>query len=320
MLSAKEINDSLELGRYQAERVISTRDEKLKIRAIAINRNQVARNFPDAGIPQPLNKSFAALLGRVSPDVIVAEGDSWFDYPRNDILNILEDRYGFDVETCAHKGDNVEDMAYTDGQLENFTRRIEKILRRNSVPPKAILLSGGGNDIAGAEFKMLLNHKDSPIGGLNSKVVDGIINERVMTSFITIIQGVTSVCINRIGKPIPIIIHGYDYPVPDGRGFLGGFSILPGPWFEPGFRLKGFRLLQDRIDHTKSLIDTFNEMLKNIPKIAGFEHVHLVDLRGTLSTVTEDDAYKGDWANELHPSQFGFEKITSRVYEKINSL
>lgn len=323
MLSAQEIEDSLSLGDGQARRVISIRDEKLKQRAIPTFSNPLSargafHGLPDAfkevDPPYVMNADLAVALGPSPSQVIIAEGDSWFDYPRNDILNILEDRYGFDVESCAHKGDNVEDMAYTDGQLENFTRRLEKILRRNSAPPKAILLSGGGNDIAGAEFKMLLNHRASPIGGLNSKVVDGIINERVMTSYITIIQAVTSVCMSRIGRTVPIIIHGYDYPIPDGRGFLGGFSILLGPWFEPGFRLKGFDSLQERILHTRNLINVFNDMLLNISQISGFEHVRFVDLRGTLSAATHNEKYKDDWANELHPSQSGFEKITDKIY------
>ncbi len=324
MLSAQEIKDSLDVGDNQAKRVIFVRDEKLKQRKSAnftgsLTVRGAPRESPDNLDGEPsliLNESLAAVLGPSPSQVIIAEGDSWFDYPRNDILNILEDRYGFDVESCAHKGDNVEDMAYTDGQLENFSRRIEKVLRRNTIP-LAILLSAGGNDIAGAEFKMLLNHRASPIGGLNSKVVDGIINERVMTSYITIIQAVTSICISRIGRAVPIVIHGYDYPIPDGRGFLGGFSILPGPWFEPGFRLKGFDSIQERILHTSALIDTFNNMLSNISKIPGFDHVQFVDLRGTLSAITLDEKYKDDWANELHPSQSGFEKITEKIYQAL---
>ena len=50
----------------------------------------------------------------------IAEGDSWFDYPFHDVLSDLEDSYGFDVESVAHMGDTVEDMAYSDGQLDDF--------------------------------------------------------------------------------------------------------------------------------------------------------------------------------------------------------
>ena len=49
--------------------------------------------------------------------MLVAEGDSWFDYPWQDVLRMLEDRHGYDVESVAHKGDRIEDMAYSGGQL-----------------------------------------------------------------------------------------------------------------------------------------------------------------------------------------------------------
>ena len=40
-------------------------------------------------------------------------------------------------------------------------------------------------------------------------------------------------------KDIPILIHGYAHPVPDGRPFLTGWP-LPGPWLQPGFSAKGY--------------------------------------------------------------------------------
>lgn len=80
--------------------------------------------------------------------VLVAEGDSWFDYPLHDVLKILEDHHGYDVESVAHKGDPIEEMAYGGNQLEDLTRRLEKVLARGIVP-RALLVSGGGNDVAG---------------------------------------------------------------------------------------------------------------------------------------------------------------------------
>ena len=50
------------------------------------------------------------------------------------ILRILEDTYLYNVESVAHKGDRIEDMAYSGGQLEEFARRLEKLLEQNTVP------------------------------------------------------------------------------------------------------------------------------------------------------------------------------------------
>jgi hypothetical protein len=58
---------------------------------------------------------------------LVAAGDSWFDYPFNDVLKLLEDNYGYNVESAAHRGEPIETMAYQGGQLDKFARCLEKI-------------------------------------------------------------------------------------------------------------------------------------------------------------------------------------------------
>src|SRR5262249_13983636 len=160
-----------------------------------------------------------------------------------DILKLLHDGYGYNVESAAHRGDPIEDMAYQGGQLEGVARSVEKIVAQGAVP-KAVLLSGGGDDIAGNEFGMLLNSACSAIAGWNDEVVDGVLNLRVRTAYVVMLTSISNICEERVGRRLPILIHGYDYPVPDGRGFLGGRGPLPGPWLEPGFREKFFTNLQ----------------------------------------------------------------------------
>jgi hypothetical protein len=247
---------------------------------------------------------------------LVAEGDSWFDYPLNDVLSLLEDDHGYDVESVAHKGDRIEEMAYGRGQLEELTRRLEKLLRRGVIP-RAILLSGGGNDVAGDEFGMLLNHERSPIRGLNDEVVAGVVDERVRSAYVTVLSAITEVSETRIGRALPILVHGYDYPVPDGRGFLGGWWFLPGPWLEPGFREKGFDDLRERIALAKELIDRFNTMVRGVAALGEFPHVKYVNLRGTLSVGAD---YETWWANELHPTKRGFEAVTERFATVLAAL
>jgi len=244
-----------------------------------------------------------------SAGLLIAEGDSWFDYPFHDVLKELEDLHGFDVESVAHKGDRVEDMAYSDGQLDDFTRRIEKVVRRGD-QPKAILLSGGGNDIAGDEFGMLLNHAASARRGLNQQVVRGIIEERLYDAYATIIAAITAVCERTLGSRIPILVHGYGYAVADGRGFLGGAWILPGPWLEPGFIQKGYLDMAQRQPLMRDLIDQFNAMLQSITSAPQFSHVRHIDLRADLATYPAN--YKMDWGNELHPTERGFATVAAR--------
>jgi len=314
MISNENIAEAIATGRRQANNVVNFRNGQLLKRTRAIVEAPRIRRAP--GIAE-VKAETVRELGPEAGEVLVAEGDSWFDYPFHDVLRLLEDHHGYDVESVAHKGDRIEEMAYADGQLEEFTRLIEKLLRRGAMP-RAILLSGGGNDLAGKEFGMLLNHAASAIAGINDSIMTGVIDERVQLAYITIISKITEVCLQRTGNVLPIIIHGYDYSVPDGRGFLGGWWYLPGPWLEPGFREKDFSALQGRIDMTKTLMDHFNEMLQRVAALPDFHHVQYIDLRGTLSVAIDD--YKNDWANELHPTADGFAKVTNRFAEVIESL
>jgi hypothetical protein len=312
---------AIERGQQQAATVLRFRASALEERAAAVERSFAMAQAigEDRGdeATTPDAELVRAVGGPASAGVLIAEGDSWFDYPWNDVIELLEDRHAYDVESVAHMGDTVEEMAYSGGQLEELTRRLEKLLRRNAIP-KAILLSGGGNDVAGTEFKILLNHARSPITGLNQRVVSGIIDERVRFAYITIISAVTRICEERTGRRIPILVHGYDYPVPDGRGFWGGWTLLPGPWLEPGFRAKGYDSLDERKQWARELITRFNDMLESLPGIPEYSHVRYVNLLGTLSG--EDADYRDWWDNELHPTKKGFIAVTDKIADELTIL
>ena len=300
---------AIRLGRRQAREVIASRTDALTSRSTAI-----AAMPPTIAPPAAPPRLVATAGGFGSRGVLVAEGDSWFDYPGTDVLGVLEDEHGYDVESVAHKGDRVEDMAYSGGQLTKFTRTLERVIRRGTVPT-AILLSGGGNDIAGDEFAVLLNHAASPVGGLDKHILEGVIDNRLFYAYLTILAAVTAVCKKKAGVEIPILVHGYDYPVADGRGFWGGWWFLPGPWLEPGFREKGFQPggLRDAV--LKALIDRFNKMLRTIVAMPEFAHVSHVDLRGLLPRTSSD--YKKWWDNELHPTEKGFKKVAAQFVSQL---
>jgi len=311
MADDKITKAAMKIGRDRADDVIAQRTKALKRRSLALSK--IVSTKAIEALPQ-LPKALQTAQG--SAGVLVAEGDSWFDYPLHDILSMLEDEHGYDVESVAHKGDRVEEMAYADGQLTEFSRRIEKLLRNGKVP-KAILLSGGGNDIAGDEFGMLLNHAVSAIAVLNENIVTGVIDQRIRTAYNTILAAITKISQTWIQRPLPILVHGYDFPVPDGRGFLGGWAFLPGPWLQPGFREKGFGDVDKCKDLMKQLINRFNAMVADVCAQPQFKHVTYVDLRNTLSTAGN---YKQFWANELHPTEKGFRLVTDRFVKALGSI
>jgi hypothetical protein len=311
------VNAAIRGGKSVAAQVLEFRSKQSRRRAAAARRMAAAparRRAPAA--PRIPERTRALLRRPASAGVLIAEGDSWFDYPFHDVLQILEDEHLYDVESVAHKGDRVEDMAYSGGQFEEFARRLEKLLRENKVP-RAILLSGGGNDIAGEEFALLIDHAASSLPALNDDIVRGVVDVRVKAAYARMISTLTAITQRYLGRPIPIVTHGYDYALPDGRGFLGGFWLLPGPWLEPGFRQKGHLDFGKNARVVADLIDRFNGMLRDLSANPQFAHVHYLNLRDTLR---RDGSYKRDWANELHPTVDGFRLVTAKFATLISRL
>src|SRR5262245_37420825 len=108
------------------------------------------------------------------------------------------------------------------------------------------LFSGGGNDVTNDQMLDLLYNKkaiDSVLGTpeINKKVIQGLVGEVFYRAFDDLI-GLLRSKMTQIGKPnMPIILHGYDYPFPDGRGWsLGGIVNWIGPWLDPPLSYKGY--------------------------------------------------------------------------------
>jgi hypothetical protein len=329
MPTEQTIAAAMQLGRDNAGRILEGRSvaRARRARAIAGNRRSLSLRVNLVTPRASLDLEAAAAPGAGAPvsetvatlqtaGFLVAAGDSWFAYPFHDVLKDLEDNYGYNVESTAHAGDPIEKMAYHLGQLDDFPRQLDKVKDLGAVP-RAALLSGGGDDIAGAEFGMLLNNFFSPIAGWDMDVVDGVLNDRIFTAFIAMLSGMDTLIKDRFGKSLPILVHGYDYPVPDGRGYLGAFGhFLFGPWLEPGFREKNFTDLAKRVQMMHEVIDRFNVVVQSLTK--RFPFMHYIDVRNTLST--DPNQYKAWWDNELHPTEAGFEKVTDKFAAVLQTL
>lgn len=305
-----------EIGRKKADEVIARRTAARTSRAaaLAVHPRKQRLQFSIQGPEGPAVSATVETAG-----YLVAAGDSWFDYPVHDVLTKLDDEHGYNVESSAHAGDPIEAMAYQGGQLDKFARCLDKVIG-HGVIPKAVLLSGGGDDIAGDEFGMLINNATSDIAGWNTGIVDGVIRQRVATAYRVMLTAISRICETAAHKTLPILVHGYDYPVPDGRGFLGGWLFLPGPWLKPGFQEKLFEDLTLTTQMMVAIIDQFNAMLAGLTREPGFEHVRYVDLRGTLSNVLPNDGYQNSWANELHPTGPGFTAVANRFAAALSAL
>ena len=257
-----------------------------------------------------------------SAGLLVAEGDSWFDYslfdtvPRVDIVDDLRELHGWRVENVANKGDNLENMAYDEDQLRALIKVLKR-LKDNDDKPDALLLSGGGNDLAGAEFALLLEHAASERGAVNAVILDELVDQRLRAALTAWVGAATRACEKFYGDRVPIVVHGYAHAVPDGRGYLGGGAILPGPWLGPAFDRKRYHEdLQARTKLMATVIDKFNTMLDAACDSPSFRHVTYVDLRSVLRSGRN---YRRFWANELHPTSRGFELVADALNKSLRA-
>ena len=193
------------------------------------------------------------------------------------------------------------------------TRLTLVVQKLRQQPFDAFLFSGGGNDIAGPEFFSFINHAASALPNPNQSVLDGVVEGTFRKAYEDMIEVLLNEA-QHLGIRLPIFVHGYDYPWPDGRGAVA-LGIV-GPWFEDTFRKKGFPIteagdLEQRRAIVAKFIKALNTMLDSL-QLKYIGKVFKIDLLGTLPKHT-------DWANELHPTNAGFAalawKFNNRLYE-----
>jgi len=248
-----------------------------------------------AGAPAPADLFFAP-----SGPLLVAEGDSWFNYDpfTLDILDNLSHRNGYTVYRMATPGDSLENMIYGlryDSSWHRQTPQLDELVQavteRN---PKAVLFSGGGNDIAGTEFVSFLNHRSSGLPDMRDQYAQFVISRNFRVMYQTMIDRILA------AKPdIHIFSHGYGYPIPDGRGWGAlGMSWI-GPWLRPGLTSKDIPIEPDGREIMHRLIDMFNEMLAEVQEKN--PNFHYLDVRGIITD--------SDWVNELHVKSSCYARI-----------
>ncbi len=246
------------------------------------------------------------------PETLIAEGDSWFDYlPGTDIIDCLRSHpYNFTIENYAKAGDTLENMIYGTGindQFERVSPTINRVLRRlGQLKPKVFLFSGGGNDVAGEEFESYLNHKESGLASLRSQFVKDMLNVVFREYFEDLIKKVAAV-----SSETNILAHGYGHTLPTGKGVNFLFFTFDGPWLRPALAKKGIINPLEQCKTVETLIDAYNELLKDLDK--HHAKFHYVDLRPLIDP-------NNDWINELHLRNSAFARVTQQIHQKIVSL
>lgn len=245
----------------------------------------------------------AAAKDAALPLVLLAQGDSWFDYPLDgnsislsdtDIIAQLRTMGTQNpiILNIAHFGEtSVQEMA-----LPKKRRMIEALGDAGNWgeqgTPDAILFSAGGNDIAGTQFTIFLDDKADHADGLDTQRFDEALG-MIEASYRDLFE-----FRDHYAQGVPIFAHCYDFPIPNGK-----HPPCIGPWLQPSLRYahwydiaEGTKICRDALLGFRSRLKTLASDPSNL--------FFLIDTQATLRPT--------DWANELHPFPPGFKALAEK--------
>lgn len=265
----------------------------------------------EASAQPPVQGSAPFLFGSNGVRV-VAQGDSWFDYPPGiDIIKWLKLTSGYSIKNFATAGDTLENMVY--GSLINqasWTHKppeMDAVIDEIKSSKPAFFLFSGGNDIVGRRLDGFLNHASSnPTSLLRNEVLDYSIDRVFKGAYETMIQRV-----QQANPKIHILFHGYGRGIPTGKAVINvGPLRLIGPWLRPALTRKN--ILDPAVQRTviATIADRFNEMLKGLA--SGKPNLHFIDLRTEIKD--------GDWVNENHLNALAYRRVAALFEAKMNAL
>jgi hypothetical protein len=248
-----------------------------------------------------------SLPAAAAPLILLADGDSWFDYPLNgmgeqpnsDVIAQLPACFANppQILSLAHYGDATTTLLGT-GRRNMLVTQM-KDTRNGRFD--AILFSGGGNDLVGDQFRLWL--RTAPAG-----VKDPVtaINHQAFAAVLSVVQSAYQdlIATRDLYLPgTPIFVHAYDFAQPNNTSVCNG---LLGPWLYPSLCDRGWMsgLGADQIAFGASIVKLaltqFSLML------GGFASQNVIQVN-TFGAVAANQ-----WDNELHPTPQGFINVAGR--------
>jgi len=245
-----------------------------------------------------------------TPLVMLAHGDSWFDYPLDgntialsdtDLIAQLRTMGNINplILNMAHHGDATTNELSWPKQQRMIDALNDPTNWLGSGYPDAILFSGGGNDIAGDQFCIYLDYASTGGTGLNAARFQEALGAieasyRDLFSFR-----------KKYAPNIPIFGHCYDFGIPN-----GSHPLCTGPWLKPSLEFAGYRDLQQNRKIVRDALVQFKTRLQGLAADPD-NKFFLVDTQGTI---TDDE-----WGNELHPNARGFKQIAQKIVEDLRT-
>ncbi len=249
----------------------------------------------------------ASARSATGPLKIIAEGDSWFDYPYpgfgGGVIDRLQAKLGVPILNLAKAGDEVRYMLGVE-QREAITKRL---IDGSPTDDRwdVMLFSGGGNDIVGEPMALWIEEYK------NSLPANALINQPRFEAALAIVKAGYEDLIKIRDDYSPntyLVFHGYDFAIPDGRGVC-----FYGPWLKPTFMHRKFpENLKIATGVVEVMLRQFAQVLTDIA--AKNEGVTFINTQGTLNRDTTS------WHNELHPSAEGFDRFAELFAQDLKAL
>lgn len=274
--------------------------------------------------------------------VILAEGDSWFQFPVfiKDIIDWLDERPDYAIDSMAYAGDWLANMLYQ-GKYVTALQQLD---------PDVFLISGGGNDlVTDCRLASFVNTnsnflqpqadsiKNSSITqDLKFRQIGNLYLNDEFYAFMNLLYLqyrllFENIAIrttepndkNRKYAKMKIITQGYDYAIPSGsygwndkdfdllRPMVNQFIVATtGKWLKLPLELKGIfdPFVQRSIIY--EMIEIFNNTMISIG--VHYDNVFHIDCRGAVKN-------HGKWYDEMHPNDAVFKKIAEAYARCIDS-
>lgn len=244
--------------------------------------------------------------------LLVAEGDSWFHFPiflRDVVLQLSADHL---IWPLGAAGETLEHMVY--GRGKGQAPAYLSALAEWGADARAFLFSGGGNDLIGEDpdgasalAKFVRPHEPGRSAAWHLDTPE--FARRIVLYEASYRHMIAEVASRR--PNLPIVIHAYDYvyPCPFGsRDQRHPRWAARDKYFGSVFPRLGIADTNLQAAILREVIDAMTAIQRKLAGgnvvVGGFAQVFHVDLRGALEFA--------DWADELHPTSAGYQKISER--------
>lgn len=261
-----------------------------------------------------LNAIAADTRRRLAPALFV--GDSWFQYPLRSYRDLQgrishhfhDQLIGIDDSYPGRDADEVPGLAK---RWFNLAAELKGMRR----PFRLILLSMGGNDIIGQDFRRHLFESDrsqSPVWPWQPDIPEVClrrINFHELGKSFDTVRAAYQVMIELRDSQAPdarIVTHTYADITPSPTPFKFAGMPVTGPWLHKPLMQVGIRKAVEQREISRWLLASFAALLHDVAE-------HTQDFV-VLDSRQELPAFVGWWDNEIHPLGKGFKHLADRYW------